>query len=124
MDVRVYIRTVVDLEFSVYKRSLYLRLHSLGDDVSSPATLTNRLRDAKSLYYEGYADDDEHDETEVLSPYGPGVPDEWTQIDQLYSAITRTRKRRAGRRSAMWLFVTVVIVLALVLAGTVSWVNF
>ena len=119
----MYIRTWVELEFSVYKRSLYLRLHSLGDDVPSPATLTNRLRDAKSLYYEGYAADDVHDETDVLSPQVSGVPDEWTQIDQLHSAITRTRKRRAVRKSVMWLLV-IVIVIALVLAGTEGWVNF
>jgi hypothetical protein len=115
---------VVELEFSVYERSFYLRLHSLGDDVSSPATLTNRLRDAKALYYEGYAADDEHDETDLLSPHGSGVPDEWTQIDQLRSAVIQTRQRQAGRNLAMWLLVAVAIVIALVLTATVGWANF
>jgi hypothetical protein len=113
---------VVELEFPVYERSFYLRLHSLGDDVSGPATLTSRLRDAKALYYEGYAADDEHDETDIFSAHGAGAPDEWTQIGQLRSAVIQTRRRRAGRKLAMWLFA--VIISALVLTGIVSLVNF
>jgi hypothetical protein len=102
----------------VYERSFYLDLHRLRDDPSSAASLTNRLRDAKALYYE------EHDESDVRSAHGLGVPDEWTQIDQLRSAIIQTRKRRAGRKSVMWLLFAVVIVIALVLTGIVGWVNF
>jgi hypothetical protein len=113
---------VVELEFSVFERTFYLRLHPLRDDMASPATLTNRLRDAKSLYYEEYAADNEHDETDVLSLHGSGVPDEWTQIDQLRSAILQTRRRRTGRKLATWLLA--VIVIALVLTGIVSLVNF
>jgi hypothetical protein len=114
---------VVEVEFSVYERTLYLRLHPLRDDMSSAATLTDRVRDAKALYYEEYGDD-ERDGTDVLYPRGSGVPDKWTQIDQLRSAIIQTRKRQVGRRFVMWLLIAVVIVNALVLTGIVSWVNF
>ena len=123
MDARVYIQTVVELEISVYERNFYLRLHPLGDDISSPANLTNRLRDAKALHYEEYAADDEHGEMDVLSPHGSGVPDEATQIDQLRSAIIQTRKRRAGRKLVLWLLLAI-LVIALVLTATMSWVNF
>jgi predicted nucleic acid-binding Zn ribbon protein len=119
----VYIRTVVELEFSVYERNFYLRLHPLRDDMSRPATLTNRLRDAKALHYEKYAGGVEHGETDDRSPHRPGVPDESTQIDQLRSAIIQTRKRRAAHRLVMWLLFAV-LVIALVLTATVSWVNF
>ena len=118
MAARVYIWTVVELESSVYERTFYLRLHPLRDDVSSPATMKNRLRDARALHYGEYATDDEYNETDVLSPLGSGVPDEWTQIDQLHSAIIQTRKRRAGRRLLIWLLIAVAIVITLVLTGT------
>jgi hypothetical protein len=113
---------VVELESSVYERTFYLRLHPLRDDMSRPATLTNRLREAKALHYEDYTADDEHDDTDIFSAHGLGVPDEWTQIDQLRSAIIQTRGRRARRKLAMWLFA--VIIIALVLTGIVSLVNF
>ncbi len=113
----------MQLEPSVYERTFYLRLYPLRDDMSSPATLANRVRNAKALYYEQYTADDEHDEMDMLSPQSSGVPNESKQIDQLRSAIVQTRKRRAGRTLVMWLLFAV-IVTALVLTATVSWVNF
>lgn len=120
VDARLYTRDVVEHESFVYERSFYVRLHSLRDDMSSPATLANRVRDAKALHSEEYTADGE---TDVLSSHGSGVPDESKQIDQLRSAIIQTRKTRAGLKLVMWLLAAVVVI-ALVLTATVSWVNF
>jgi hypothetical protein len=118
----VYVCTVVDLEFSVYDCTFYLHLYPLSDDTSGESTLTDRLRNAKALHYREHTTDDEHDEMRDVSLYQSGIPDEWTQMDQLRSAIMQTRTQRAGRRLLMQLLVAfvIVIIVGLVIAGAVS----
>lgn len=123
MDAPLYTQVVLQLESSVNERTFYLCLYPLRDDASSPATLANRIRDAKALYYEEYTADDEHDETDVLSPHWSGVPNESKHFDQLRSAIVQTRRWRAGRSLVMSLLFAV-IVIASVLTVAVSWFNF
>jgi hypothetical protein len=110
---------VVDLEFSVYDRTFYLRVYPLSNGTSVEPTLTDRLRHAKALHYQKHTTDDEHNEIHDVSLYQSGVPDEWTQMDQLRSAIMQTRSQRAGRRLLMQLLVAFVIV-GLVIAGAVN----
>ena len=118
----MYVCTVVDLEFSVYDCTFYLRLYPLSDSTSREPTLTDRLRDAKELHYQEYTTDDEDDEMHDVSLYQSGIPDEWTQMDQLRSAIMQTRSQRAGRRLLIQLLVAfvIVIVVGLVIAGAVN----
>lgn len=124
MDNRVYVCTVVDLEFSLYDRTfyLYLRLYPLSDSTPEKSTLTDRLRHAKALHYQEYTTEDEHNEMHGVSLYPSGVPDEWTQMDQLRSAIMQTRSQRAGRRLLMQILFAfaIAIVVGLVIAGAVN----
>jgi hypothetical protein len=113
---------VVDLEFSVYDCTFYLRLYALSDDTSGKSTLKDRLRHAKTLHYQEHTTDDEHDEMPEVSLYQSGIPDEWTQMEHLRSAIMQTRTQRAGRRLLMQFLVAfvIVIIVGLVIAGAVN----
>ena len=113
---------MVDLEFSVYDCTFYLRLYPLSDDTSGEFTLRDRLRHAKALHYQEHTTDDEHDEMPEVSVYQSGIPDEWTQTEHLRSAIMQTRTQRLGRRLLMQLLVAfvIVIIVGLVIAGAVN----
>jgi hypothetical protein len=113
---------VVDLDFSVYDRTFYLRLHPLDDDTSDESTLTKRLREAKASHYLEHTSEDERNEQGSYAPHHSSVPDESTQMNHLRSAIIQARKERAGRRLLMQLFVAVGIVIIIGLM-VVGWFN-
>lgn len=118
----MYVCAVVDLEFSVYDCTFYLRLYPLSDSTSRELTLTDRLRHAKALHYQEYTIDDDDDELHDVSLFQSGVPDGWAQMDQLRSAIMQARGQRAGRRLLMQLLVALVIVIIVgfAIAGAVN----
>jgi hypothetical protein len=108
---------VTDLDFSVYDRTLYLRVYPLDDETSDGTSLTTRLREVKALHYEDYEFEDDHDDRFDFTAHQSGVlGDERAQLDQLRSTIIRTRKRRAGRRLLLQFVVAVSILVIIGLA--------
>ena len=118
--------TVTELDFSVYDRTIYLRVHPLKDDTPHRSSETDELREVRAPIAEGYMADDEYDEHHKLTLHeSDALPDEWMQVNRLRSAIIHTRRRRAGQRllAQLLLAVTILVVMGLIISGALNWFN-
>jgi hypothetical protein len=116
--------TVTELDFSVYDRTIYLRVHPLKGDAPHTSSEKDELREVSALFDEGYMTDDEYEEQHKLTLHeSDALPDEWMQVNRLRSAIIHTRRRRAGQRLLAQLLVAVAIlvVLGLIISGALNW---
>jgi hypothetical protein len=117
---------VTELDFSVYDRTIYLRVHPLTDGTPHSPSEMDRLRELEALREEGYMTDEEYDERYRFTLHeSDALPDEWMQVNRLRSAIIHTRRRKAGQRLlAQLLFaVAILIVIGLIISGALNWFN-